>query len=198
MTTPFKEIQFPSRISLGAIGGSGWLTTIVDVESGYEQRNQVLAQPRGRWEVSHAARKAQEYNALRAFFNAVRGRAYGFRFKDWTDFTVSSHEGVFLTSLGSPSQLQLAKRYEFGGEYFDRRLSKIVAGTFVAVGGSGVSLDYNTGLLSYSSAPSGFSCEFDVPARFDTDSMQAETITPQPDGTLLIGWSNIPIKEIRV
>lgn len=197
MTTSFKEIRFPERISFGAVGGAGWLTDVVTLESGFETRNQVLAQPRGRWEVSHAARMPAQYKLLRAFFNAVRGRTYGFRFKDWTDYEVTAGEAVLLDSLGSPTQKQLAKRYTFGSETFDRRLTKIVANTFTAVGGSGVTLDYDTGLLTYSSEPTAFSCEFDVPVRFDVDELRAETINKSGDD-LIIGWSSIPLVEVRV
>lgn len=193
----FKEIRFPERISFGAVGGAGWLTDVVTLESGYETRNQVLAQPRGRWEVSHAARMPDDYHRLRAFFQAVRGRAYGFRFKDWTDYTVATTESAFIDSLGSPTQKQLAKRYTFGSETFDRRLTKIVANTFSAVGGSGLSLNYDTGILSYSSLPTAFSCQFDVPVRFDVDEMRAETIDKSGDD-LIIGWSSIPIVEVRI
>jgi uncharacterized protein (TIGR02217 family) len=193
----FKEIQFPPKVSFGAVGGLSWLTVITGVESGQEQRQQVLAQPLGRWEVAHAARRQADYELVRAHFNNVRGRAYGFRFKDWTDYTVSAAESHLSDSDGSPTQKQLAKAYTFGSEIFYRKLTKIVAGTFVATGGSGLSLDYTNGILQYSSLPTSFSCEFDVPARYDTDEMRAETIDKGRDG-FIIGWSSIPIVAIRV
>ena len=191
----FKEIRIPDAISYGAIGGLNWLTRVVEVESGHEYRDQVLVQPRGRWDVSYAARLPAAYEPLRAFFNNVRGRAYGFRFKDWTDFAVASADSQ-LVAIDSTHK-QLAKRYTSGAETFDRTLKKIVSGTFSATGGSGLSLDYNTGILTFSVAPSAFTCEFDVPARFDTDEMRAEAIT-RSGGSLVVGWSSIPIIAIRV
>ena len=191
----FKEIQFPSEISFGGVGGLYWNTRIVENEGGYEFRDQLLLQPRGRWDVAHAARMPDEAALLVAFFNNVRGRAYGFRFKDHTDFqvtTATSHlAGIDATHA------QLCKRYLFGAETFDRELKKIVTGTFVPTGGTGITLDYNTGIVTYASAPSSFACEFDVPARFDTDEMRREAIT-KSGGNLITGWSSIPIVAIRV
>lgn len=193
-----KEIQFPPRISFGAVGGLNWKTRVVELESGYEYRDALLVQPRGRWEISHLARLPAVYEQIRAFHAIVQGKRYTFRFKDWTDYTVSHSESAFVVAAGSPAQLQLAKRYSFGAEYFDRKLSKIVQGSFSAVGGTGLSLDYNTGLLSYSSAPTAFTCEFDVPVRFDTDELRAEIINKTKDGELLMGCSSIPIVAVRV
>ena len=191
----FKEIQFPEAISYGAVGGLYWNTRIVENEGGYEFRDKLLLQPRGRWDVAHAARLPAAYEPLRAFFYVVGGQADGFRFKDHTDYTVTSAESVLVAI--DATHKQLAKRYQYGAETFDRKLTKIVASTFVPTAGSGLSLDYNTGILTFASAPSSFTCEFDVPARFGTDEMRAETIT-RSGNLLVIGWSSIPIVAIRV
>ncbi len=42
-----------------------------------------------------------------------------------------------------------------------------------------------------------WSGEFDVPVRFDTDRMSAEIITRAPGGGYIVGWSSIPLIEIR-
>lgn len=196
MADDFLEIRFPERISLGAIGGLIWPLRRVRNAGGYVFRDPLSLQPEGHWEVSHAVRRPAQYKPLRAFWMAVNGGAYGFRFKDWTDYTVDDNESALIPI--STGVAQIAKRYQFGAEYFDRELQKIVPGTFVPVGGSGLSLDYDTGILTYGSAPTSFSLEFDCPCIFGTDEMRAETITPKPDGSLLIGWSNIPIDLIRI
>jgi uncharacterized protein (TIGR02217 family) len=190
----FKEIQFPVSISRGAIGGLSWQTRVVESATGYEFRDGLLLQPRGRWEVAHAARLPAAYEPLRAFFNAVRGRLFGFRFKDWSDYIVATPESALVTI--DATHAQLAKRYTFGAETFDRKLSKIVAATFVPTGGSGLSLDYNTGILTFSTAPTSFTLQFDVPARFDTDEMRGEIID-RSGSQFIMGWSSIPIVAIR-
>ena len=194
----FKEIRFPPEISFGAVGGLYWLTRVVETEGGRERRDQVLTQPRGAWDVAHDARHPEYYELLRNFFISVRGQAFGFRFKDWTDYRVAAGDSVLVNSSGSPTQKQLAKRYTFQGESFDRQLSKIVAGTFSPVGGSGLSLDYDSGILTYSVAPSAFTCEFDVPARLGTDELRAEIIDVSSHGDYIIGWKSIPIIAVRV
>ena len=41
---------------------------------------------RGRWDVASGLKKQAQIDELIAFFRARRGKAYGFRFKDWTDY----------------------------------------------------------------------------------------------------------------
>src|SRR4051812_33839942 len=86
MTTPFHEVQFPTGISYGAIGGPGFNTTILPLASGYEKRNQNWERARGEWDVAHGLRTQAELNLLKSFFYARRGRLFGFRFKDWIDY----------------------------------------------------------------------------------------------------------------
>lgn len=191
----FREKRFPPAISFGAQGGLMWQTVIAENAGGYEYRDGLLVQPRGRWEVAHAARTPDKYEPLQAFFNIMRGRLHGFRFRDWSDYTVDAAESALVTIDGTHAQL--AKRYTFDGETFDRKLVKVVSGSFAGTGGSGLSLDYNTGILTYSSAPSAFTCQFDVPARFDTDEMRGEIID-RSGADFIMGWSSIPIIAIRV
>src|SRR6266446_5655899 len=71
---------------LGSAGGPGWLTHIVTLDSGVEQRNVLWAQDRGRWDVGLRNLGREDLLTLLAFFQARRGRADSFRFKDWFDF----------------------------------------------------------------------------------------------------------------
>jgi uncharacterized protein (TIGR02217 family) len=82
----FHEVQFPPRISRGATGGPGFKTTIVVTGGGYEQRNIDWQNARGRWEVGHNIKSPGDFGEVLAFFFARRGRAHGFRFKDWLDY----------------------------------------------------------------------------------------------------------------
>ena len=80
----FKDIQFPPAISFNATGGPMFLTDVVIKASGAEARNQNWSYERLSYEVSHAARREVDWRKLQAFFRIVAGRAYSFRFKDWT------------------------------------------------------------------------------------------------------------------
>jgi uncharacterized protein (TIGR02217 family) len=189
----FKNIRFPVDISFDAVGGPGFLTNVVPTNSGKEFREDVWALERGEWEVSHAADLPDKYQRLQAFFRAVKGRAYSFRFKDWTDFIAASGEGLFLdTGDDSPAtSKQMVKRYTFDGETFDRFITKPISGKVTT---DAVSLDYNTGIATSGTVWSG---EFDCHARFDTDKMKAVTKDRNPSKGLIITWASIPIIEIK-
>lgn len=190
----FKDIRFPTEISYGASGGPSFQTDVVIKASGAEGRNQTWAYERLVYEVSHAARREADWRQLQAFFRIVAGRAYSFRFKDWTDFSVASAEGKFITI--DATHAYLAKRYTYGAETRDRKITKPVTGSVTFTGGTGLSLDYTTGILTYATLPSAWAGQFDVHARFDTDEMRAETKTRS--GTeLIVGWESIPIVEVR-
>jgi uncharacterized protein (TIGR02217 family) len=82
----FHEVRFPDDIAYGATGGPEFATSVVATASGYEQRNINWSAARGRWDVASGLKKQTQLDTLIAFFRARKGRAYGFRFKDWTDF----------------------------------------------------------------------------------------------------------------
>jgi uncharacterized protein (TIGR02217 family) len=191
----FYEVQFPSAISYGAVGGPAFKTDVVVVSSGAETRNVTWAQARRRYDVAHAAREPTASDAVKAFFHAMSGKAHGFRFKDWTDFSTVAADGKF-TSLGG-TQYQAYKRYTTsGGQTYDRIIQKGIA-TWTITGGTGVSVDYNTGIVTSTGAPSAWAGSFDVPCRFDTDELSGVIIDKSSAG-LIVGWSSIPIVEIRV
>jgi uncharacterized protein (TIGR02217 family) len=107
MSESFSNEQFPTSISFGAIGGAGFSTNIIVVESGYEYRNQNWSQARGQWDVSHAIKTPTEADALIKFFRRHKGQAVGFRYKDWSDYQAVDQ---VLPYTGSGS-LQLVKSY---------------------------------------------------------------------------------------
>lgn len=190
----FLDIRFPDGISYNASGGPSFQTDVVIVASGAEARNQNWAYERLTYEVAHAARREADWRQLQAFFRVAAGRANTFRFKDWTDYAVASAEGKFIAIDGTHSYL--AKRYTFGAQTRDRRITKPVTGTVSFTGGSGLSLDYATGILTHTVQPSAWSGQFDVHCRFDTDVMRAES--KSKSGTeLIVGWESIPVIEVR-
>ena len=197
----FHEVQFPPAISYGASGGPGYLTTVVATASGHEYRNANWAAARGRWNVASGLKKREQVAELIAFFRARRGRAHGFRFKDWTDYQGLAQ--VLGTGNGSLKTFQLVKNYVSGGVTESRTIAKPVAGTIKVYRNgvlvtSGVSVDTATGAVTFTTAPGAgvivtADYEFDVPVRFDTDQMNV-TIETYDLGT----WAQVPIVEIRV
>lgn len=188
--------RFPDAISYGATGGPEWSTTVVAVASGFEARNQNWAAARHRYDVSHVVHDGDggKKAALIAFFHIARGRANAFRYKDWADFSAASGAGVLVNLTATT--WQMAKRYTSGAQSFDRIINKPVSGTVALTGGGSYSVDYTTGVVTKTSGadPTGWSGEFDVPVRFDTDQLQMSIEAPHGYGH----WSGIGLVEVRL
>ena len=198
--TGFHEVRFPDAIARGATGGPGHDTTIITTVAGFERRNANWAIPRGRWDLGSGLRSRADLEALIAFFRARQGRAWGFRFKDWTDYRATG--AVLGFGDGATALFQLVKRYASGPVEVARDVIKPVAGTVIvrldgAPVTSGVTVDHTTGLVTVTTPPPTGTVitadfQFDVPVRFDTDAM-ALSLDSYERGS----WQQIPIQEIR-
>ena len=177
MPQPFLDIAFPGSVGRGATGGPGFSTQIVTLASGAEQRNVNWSQARGRWNISTGIRSRADMAAVIAHFHVVKGRAYSFRLKDWNDFDAADQAMVQIT----PTVWQIVKRYNRSGYEHVRTITKPVAGSVtVKIAGSPVTpaaIDTQTGRITFASAPGSAptaSFQFDVPVRFDTDSLPVQ------------------------
>lgn len=220
MSSSFHEIQFPPDISQGAVGGMRFSTTITPISSGFESRNINWAFSRGEWDVSHGLKTPEQVEVLIDFFSNRRGKAYGFRYKDWTDYrlprwrdTPGDMAGlpVFMTTNGSTSTFQLTKIYADAGGTYTRIITKPVNVAICTPGCFPLQLldngtptmdftvDTTTGIVTLGDtlkATTGHviagACEFDVPCRFDTDDQKVSITTPE-----ILAWPGIPVVEIR-
>ncbi len=197
----FEEIQFPTDISYGATGGPIFMTDVVATVSGYEQRNSKWSQSRAKYNVASGIKTESQWAALIAFFRARRGKAVGFRFKDWSDYKAENVQiGV---GDDSTTEFQLVKLYSSGSVAVSRDITKPVSGTVdiyvdAVLQSSGVSVDTTTGIVTFDTAPAdgdivSADFEFDVPVRFDTDEMSISM-----DSFDAGNWSSIPLIEVRV
>lgn len=196
----FVDIRFPTDISYGSSGGPEYSTAVVELASGFEQRNVNWAEARARYNVAHGVKTQAQLDSLIAFFRARKGRAHGFRFKDWTDYSVQNQ--LIGTGNGTATTFQLVKSY-VSSIIETRTIKKAVSGTVnVYKNGilqtSGVSVDANTGMVTFSVAPAGgvsitADFEFDVPVRFDTDRLSASI-----EEYGVTSWLDIPLVEVRV
>ena len=205
----FHEVRFPDNISRGARGGPERRTQIVELASGDEERNASWANSRRRYDVAYGIRRADELAAVVALFESRNGRLYGFRYKDWADYKssqpsqpVTPTDQLIGTGTGAVTSFALLKHYTSGAQAWTRTIAKPVAGSVrVALDGveqmSGWSADTTTGVVSFNTAPgagmvitAGF--EFDVPVRFDTDTLDV-TLDIERLGSI----TSIPLLEIR-
>ena len=203
----FHDVRFPDRIALGATGGPQWKTLVARTANGSEVRVQTWAQALGRWDVGSGLATREHVAELIAFFRARRGRAFAFRFKDWSDF-VMPRQNIGVTN-GTQATYQIFRRYTSGPAIQDRVITRPVSGTVrcwvdnvertLGAGSTQFQVNHSTGVVTIGSALAAttgkaveVSCEFDVPARFDTDEMPL-TLELFTRGN----WPDIPVVEIR-
>jgi uncharacterized protein (TIGR02217 family) len=184
----FHEVRLPARLAFGSTGGVERRTEVVTLGSGYERRSTPWAAGRRRYLIGANLRSLDDMATLTAFFEARRGRLYGFRFRDFADFkscAPGASPGPEDQGLGEGdgerTTFALRKTYGEGAEAWNRSIGKPVEGSVrVAIGGvetSAFQADATTGLVTFEIAPAegavvtaGF--EFDTPVRFDSDRIE--------------------------
>jgi uncharacterized protein (TIGR02217 family) len=207
----FHEVRLPARLAFGSTGGVERRTEIVTLGSGYERRSTPWAQGRRRYLIGANLRSLDDMAALTDFFEARRGRLYGFRFRDFADCK-SCNPGAAVGPLdqllgggdGTRTAFQLVKRYGAGDYALERRIAKPVEGTVrIAVdadelAAAGFTVDWATGLVTLETAPdsgaavtAGFA--FDTPVRFDADRLEV-TLESFDAGRM----AAVPLIEVRV
>lgn len=197
----FDEVRLPSKIEFGAVGGPRFRTEVVILGSGHEQRNAEWSASRGRWDVAPGIQGDADLQAIIAFWYARQGRLRGFRFKDHTDFQATG-QVLIAAVAGGETSAQLVRDYASGPRTYQRIISKPVAGT-VHLYRDGVpiasAVDTTTGVVTFAPLAGGSpppvltaDFEFDVPVRFDADSLAIRQVTHARDAI-----SALPIVEIR-
>jgi uncharacterized protein (TIGR02217 family) len=204
----FHDVRFPDRIALGATGGPLWSTNVVTTAGGHERRNQNWSASRGRWNVGSGLKTRDDLAALIAFFRARRGRAFAFRFKDWSDFQMPRQQ--IGTTDGTTATFQIVKTYTSGPASQVRTIQLPVTGTVrcwvnniertLGGGTNEFQVNTTTGVITLGTglrSPAGnaveASCEFDVPVRFDADELGL-TLENFFQGQ----WADIPVVEVRL
>lgn len=207
----FHEVRFPDDLSLGSIGGPERRTEIVTLSNGFEERNTPWAHSRRRYDAGAGMRSLDDIATLVAFFEARRGMLHGFRWKDWADYRSSAPSALpgfrdqrIGTGDGVTASFQLSKTYAPGLSSYTRPIVKPVAGTVLAgvgadelVAGVHFEVDATTGIVTFAVPPgpgeevtAGF--EFDVPVRFDTDTIRASVASFQAGEV-----PDVPVVEVR-
>ena len=186
-------VRLPDDIEAGAEIGPSFRTSIIELTSGHEQRNQDWSGERLRANISYGMMRDRNDNPrpggeidrtfmeLLAFYRARRGRARGFLFKDYTDY---SSEGPVLigTGNGVNKAFLLKIVYADAGGNYTRLITRPVANTVKCYVNGDLRAHTlgDLGLVTLSGeAPEAddevtAEFEFDIPVRFDTDVMQVQ------------------------
>ncbi len=205
MSTPgFLEMQLDPLISYGTKGGLTYSTMVVSnpsrIETRYPQRS------RGYWnfEISLNDKTKLKMAAISAFFAAVQGKSWGWRFRNWREYQCTN-EPIPGFAGGTTMQLTRLRTLAAGGvqetviiKKPDLVLPITLTRDGTAFPSSGNwTLDVTTGIVTFSTSQTGhvftWTGQHDIPARFDTDLMDAtQSDFDQFD------WESLQIMEIIV
>lgn len=169
-----------AEIVHGSVGGPMFSTQITRTYGGQEQRNVTWDESQWRGELGQRTLNQKQMVVLMAFFRSRKGRAIGFRHKDWADFTATGTEGTLKLLSSTANTYQLYKTYATAAGASDsRKIAKPVAGTVQLIRADTKAvlpstLDSTTGIITLLMAPPApllWLGEFDVPVRFDVDEL---------------------------
>ncbi len=175
----FLEVSFPDNVSIGAIGGSNFSTTISTSSSKNELRSSNWMVARCSYKINCNILSDYHVSNIISLFNICRGKAVGFRYKDWSDYQALNV--TIGTADGTTVAFQLKKLYIFGGYSYSRKIYKpIISSVKVYLNGvptsTGFVIDSTTGLVTFNRPPATgilitADFMFEVPVRFNTDSI---------------------------
>lgn len=174
------DIRLPEVIEQGARGGPMFSTTISTTVAGYEQRNGNWTLPLRKWDIGVQAFTKDDLDALVTHFHLVGGRYASFRFRDWSDYSVTQEQGVL--EFAGPNQYRLTKLYSANGGSvtFSRYITRPWEVTIYGSDGepiNSVGVDYNTGLVTIydeDASAIGWAGTFDLAVRFDSDQLDIQ------------------------
>lgn len=197
----YVDERFPEDISLGAIGGPEYKTEIIHSLNGKEQRNSMWSNARVQYIISYTAKDYNNIYRILAFFRARKGRAIGFRFKDWSDYRVEKE----IVGIGDDVKchFQLIKTYKSGKCNEIRLIDRPVQNTMQIfiddkiISSEQYNIEYNKGIISFLQPPKkggviAVSAEFDVLVRFDNDQLAISI-----DDNNVYSCRNIKLVEIK-
>ncbi len=212
-STAFVDQRLDVDIEQNAHGGPTFLTTVIALAGGTEKRNIEWSKQRLSWDVAYGVQTQQDLEAVQSLFYICFGRARGFRFKDWSDYQIGDFINDIPTTIGNgdgaTTLFQAFRLYSIPGDsdtddVYERTITRLVQGTMqlflnttLKTEGTDFTVNYDTGIITMASAPAmgvdvNIMCEFDVPVRFDTDSLQKSVIWTGAQSV-----SSIPIIELK-
>ncbi|WP_257556407.1 DUF2460 domain-containing protein [Sphingobium sp. CFD-2] len=196
----FIDQHLPREVEIGARRRDDEDIEIVTTDGGWEVRNARSSQSLREYEISFpmSQRDNAVYQAVVAMFKVARGKLHSFRFRDWADYQLDAE--IIGTGDGSTTAFQITQSWTVDGETVSRDITRPISSFQVFKAGvlqvSGYSINYDTGMLTFSVAPSlgveiSVTGQFDIPVRFDAP---LETLGYSAD---LEHIETITLKEVR-
>jgi uncharacterized protein (TIGR02217 family) len=186
-STVIADALLPDNIERGARGGPRFSTSVFSGSNGAEFRAINWPRQLGHWSIVLGFRQDDDpdLEAVMSAFYAARGRAFGFLFKDWSDYRAANEP---IVSIAGSALFQLQKTYRIGQGAYARKITRPKSGSVVIRNpdgsiASGVTIEYRDGTLSGASEGQTASFEFYVPVRFDMDALQ---VNVEQDGLVNI------------
>ncbi len=208
--------RFPEPISKNSVGGPTFKTIISPSTGGYKQRQAEWDMPLYEYDVGWGIRTITDIEILLNFFNALKGGAYSFRFKDWLDYKSCSVTGTpawnnqeLSLIPGETHYFQLTKMYYFGSVGSPtlatyRYITKPITATVKA--GYANENDLSWHLETYNGEETGIihtpdnepphfyaGFEFDVPVAFKEDALPLTSLDYQ-----IVEKYNILLEEQKI
>lgn len=177
----FIDVRLPTGIERGATRIDEEAIEIEVTDGLWEQRNARHSQSLLEFNINIADGKlatATNIQAIRSMYKVARGKLHTFRFRDWTEYQLVDE--TIGTGNGSATTFQIKKSWTLDGNTVSRVITRpcdspaIVVKKNGVVQVSGFSVNYDTGVITFTSAPANghaiqVTCDFDIPVRFDTD-----------------------------
>ncbi len=176
-------VRLPEDVERGANGGPAWRTIVQTLSSGNEQRIQEWQEQRGAWQIGYGITTLALLQAVVDLFQAQKGRAFAFLFKDWSDFAGTAEATVPTVGDAVETDFQMTRNYDTAVRSYARPITQTIDATVnvyidTILQVSGFTLEAG-GIIRFSSPPAGGEVitadfEFDVPVRFNQDNLNID------------------------
>ena len=174
----FYDIVFPESISMKSSYIIEYNTIINKSKNGNELRISNYDYPLLSYNVINDIKTKKELEDIINFFKLVKGKAYGFKFKDWLDYKVINQN--IAIADGEQTNFQLIKTYNTNNKLQIRKITKPKQVNIFTNNQDiteTVNINYENGIITFNTPPEkgttiSASFEFYVPVRFDNDKIE--------------------------
>ena len=151
----FLEIRFPESISFESSTILEFNTSIITSKNGNEQRNVNWQYNKMKYNIINGIKTTTELDEIIKLFRNAKGQAYGFRFKDWSDYKATKQQIAIGDNINT--KFQLIKTYIISNNIYTRIITKPVISTVKLyiddVEINDFNIDFTTGEIVLSSPP---------------------------------------------